>query len=475
MPKVVQIQGYGNVEFPDSMSDDAVNTAIHSQIMRSPEYVAAMKSYIGQKTDAEVASMQPQQPQGSAVGRFLGASVGDTLSGAYNAVRHPIDTAVNAYHAQVDQGKQAANSFSQGDYLSAGGHALAAALPVVGPAAAQAGEEIGSGNVAGGLGHAAALLAPVAAKGVVGALKATPAAGAATDALTQGAKENFYKALNPTTKINKALTENKIAPGLVERGVKATSLEDLKAQADQHTQELGQQIDDIYDQHAAAGTKVNPQPIIDALEKEKQGYTVAGVPINKSYVGTLTDLQDQLKDVSKAHGGDVPLADLRQIRQIHDETVAQSKGGFALDPAGQGAVRASKTFADAIRSTFAQSVPELAPINKEFSFWKDTAKVAGDTNTRRVGQATPLTQRLAQGSGAVLGGHIGGPAGAVVGAEAGLKLARLQNSMLWNSVSASTKSQVAGMIQSGNAAGALDIASKAIMGAAGARSARTNQ
>jgi hypothetical protein len=49
VPKVVDIPNYGAVEFPDSMSDADVSTAIKTQIMRSPDYVAKVKDPIGKQ------------------------------------------------------------------------------------------------------------------------------------------------------------------------------------------------------------------------------------------------------------------------------------------------------------------------------------------------------------------------------------------------------------------------------------------
>lgn len=64
--------------------------------------------------------------------------------------------------AQIDQFKKGYQAYREGRYSEAAGHTVAGALPLVGPAAANAGEQIGSGDVSGGLGSAAALLAPVA-------------------------------------------------------------------------------------------------------------------------------------------------------------------------------------------------------------------------------------------------------------------------------------------------------------------------
>lgn len=66
--------------------------------------------------------------------------------------------------AQGDQFKKAAAAYKAGRYSEAVGHLTAGAVPLVGPGAAQAGETIGRGEVAKGLGEATALLASPALK-----------------------------------------------------------------------------------------------------------------------------------------------------------------------------------------------------------------------------------------------------------------------------------------------------------------------
>ncbi len=89
-----------------------------------------------------------------------------------------------AVGAQVGEGKKAYELAKAGRYTEAAGHAGAAVLPLLGPASAAAGEQIASGDVAGGLGKAAGLIAPVgigAVKGirVPALLRADPAAAEA--------------------------------------------------------------------------------------------------------------------------------------------------------------------------------------------------------------------------------------------------------------------------------------------------------
>ena len=69
--------------------------------------------------------------------------------------------------ASANQARKAYESAKQGEYLEATGHGMAAALPGIGPAAAQAGELIGGGEVARGLGQATGLLAPFGVGAVV--------------------------------------------------------------------------------------------------------------------------------------------------------------------------------------------------------------------------------------------------------------------------------------------------------------------
>ena len=103
--------------------------------------------------------------------------------GVYNTVRHPVDTAKAVGQSHLEQGRKAwelaktADSFE--DYLELAGRVGATALPVLGPVAADIGEQIGSGDVAGGMGRGTALLAtvvaPAAVRGVRQAMPARPA------------------------------------------------------------------------------------------------------------------------------------------------------------------------------------------------------------------------------------------------------------------------------------------------------------
>lgn len=69
--------------------------------------------------------------------------------------------------AQIDQFTKAKQAYHEGRISEAVGHTIAGALPLVGPAAANAGEKIGAGNVAEGLGEGAGLIAGMKAPAIV--------------------------------------------------------------------------------------------------------------------------------------------------------------------------------------------------------------------------------------------------------------------------------------------------------------------
>jgi hypothetical protein len=134
--------------------------------------------------------MAAPTPPGSAGTRFAeGAWTNLNPAGLVQAVRHPIDTLGALIQAQVEQVQQAKALYDDGRYSEAAGHLGAGLLPLVGPPAAKAGERIGRGDIAGGLGEATGLLASLQAPKVVGTV-----AGAATRGVTTAAAQALDKA-----------------------------------------------------------------------------------------------------------------------------------------------------------------------------------------------------------------------------------------------------------------------------------------
>jgi len=215
------------------VNDSAADVKLKNQ-SPAPGVKVVGKNSAGQNI---LAPEEPQQ-QGSAVGRFLssaGSAIGGAAKGAYQAVvddaKTPEEQAIVARfpaspvqaHAAlvayrmgvapaIEQGKKTVEELKQSAPTSlhptqeqlwhrqkAGGHALATVLPVVGPWAAQvaeqSGTQIGSGDVAGGVGtlagNAALYEAPHAiGKGAELVAKAPRATlEAVTDTSPRGIKE----------------------------------------------------------------------------------------------------------------------------------------------------------------------------------------------------------------------------------------------------------------------------------------------
>ncbi len=188
------------------------------------------QTWIGPRMEAALGTAEnsPAPVTGSTVGRLL-SNFGEMVNpvaiaeGLYGAARHPIDTATGVLSDMGQQGKTAIelarNAKRPADYVQAGGHALAAAIPILGPAAAQAGEQIASGDVAGGIGKGAGILLPAAiptgVRAVRGAARAIP--NAVADAADAGAASRVADVISPKVGANKVRIGNRaeaIAPQL---------------------------------------------------------------------------------------------------------------------------------------------------------------------------------------------------------------------------------------------------------------------
>jgi len=113
-------------------------------------------------------------PEGSALSRFTsnaGAALNPVtmVTGLYKAVESPEAvgrTLENIYGASAAQAAKAAEAYRQGRYLEMAGHG-AAMFPVIGPAAAESGEQIASGDIAGGTGKAVGLIGSILAPSAI--------------------------------------------------------------------------------------------------------------------------------------------------------------------------------------------------------------------------------------------------------------------------------------------------------------------
>lgn len=216
---------------------------------------------------------------GSPVRRFMSNAAEmlnpiTAVKGIASAVANPIDTYNTLVDASAEQFGKAGDAYNEGRYSEMVGHGLAGIVPGLGPVAANVGEQIAEGDVAGGLGATTGLL--------TGAALAGPAArtvGKATQPAAQAVGRRVYQsALKPT---KATLNDVRPAPGMtaqetllqtgLNEGVPITArglrkVENLIDSLDAEVQARVRRIQ-------ASGEKVNPQLVENAIDDVVRDFT----------------------------------------------------------------------------------------------------------------------------------------------------------------------------------------------------------
>ena len=478
---------------------------------------------------------EAQQPAGSALRRFvtgaaqtlnplpmlksLVSAPQGTAETAARAAAGPLGLVIlKALQAQGQQFGAASDEAAKRNWVGAAGHALAGATPLIGPAAAQIGDQLGGtqpqfdkyGNVVkpgtapdvasaagGATGLLASLVAPMLSRAVA------PAARNAFG-LASSPEATYAKALNPAGRVDKLLTREDVVPGLLNRGVTG-SLQGIQKLATQRANAAGSQIGaklDAIDQSGApyqqvrfeqrlpewaadqplAGDqpyiKVTPgavkqspaltadfAPTLKRLRAYRDAFTADGQVINEAGYNAADRVLDTLQDVVKNQApgvkpNNVSLSSAFQARRILDDAVAGPNGrGYVLpDEQTANLLDARREAANGIRNVLNDDHPDIAALNKEYSFWSDVQQVVGNALDRQVGQQGSLNQlarffgRMAGGAaggfsgyhGGGLGGTLGGTAGgAYLGGEAAAVLDKAFRSPAWRTTSAVTRDGIA--------------------------------
>jgi hypothetical protein len=307
-----------------------------------------------------------------------------------------------------------------------------------------------------------------AVSGVMGALPSASIGGQTAPGLLRSSAEKEYaQVLNATKQGNKWISQNVAVPELIDRGVRALTLKGLLKKSTNTVETLGQAIDDAW-RGLPPGTTAELDPIVsamkqsatDALTIPKPGGGVQPVTGLAEHalrqVDGLGEILRNAAEVNPVTGKlEVGVENLRKLRQAWDK-VAKNAGKFEganLADTASGEIHAMGS--NAIREKLAQDFPDIAAINKEFSFWKNVNKVVSDTVLRKEGQAPSLTKQIAGLAGAVGGGAKGGVHGALLGQKAMGALQDFMQSAAWRTSSAVLKDRLAKQIMSNNQQGVL--------------------
>jgi hypothetical protein len=403
----------------------------------------------------------PKAPEGSAASRFL-SNAGEILNpvamvkGVVDAVSHPVRTAENIYAASADQGSKALTAAREGRYVEAAGH-TAGMVPIIGPAAAEAGEQIASGDVAGGLGKGAAMLAlPLAPRGVQAVRKAAAKLPESVPAaLESGAQARVADVMSPKVGANKTRFANKaddVAPELVkelaEEGAPLTRQGfhgDIKTKLSSAEEALD----------AAADTRLNARtfetkPILDALKEKRRALTAEAVEgegvsyqkilVDGKHVTTwikkhgdlgedvvpapnsarVAQIDQAIKEI-EALGPVARYEPIRRIRQAYDGPAkAVYSPSLTQDFLKQkGGALGAADVTGVLRDTLAKWDPQTAKANAQYSLYRaadDVLSAAAEVERARPKVGRQIIARL---TGGVIGGQQAGAAGAAAGYVAG--------------------------------------------------------
>jgi len=493
--------------FPDDATDEEIGAALET--MQAPAKVFKAGDPVTWAPANPADFTQETAPQGSALSRMAEGAWKNLnpvtmAQGLYQSVRHPIDTAVgvmNAQGQQVQKARAAASQGTVGGFSQATGHALAAALPLIGPAAAEAGERVGTGDVAGGVGEGLGLILPVAgARAVVRPVLAGArvvggsGVGRVASALERSAAARVADVMSPKVGANKARFGNqaeRVAPALAkDTELASMTREGFHGKVGERLARAEEGLDAASDARLAARS-FDTAPLIEALEQRRMALT-AEAPDAMKPTRTVTERASPIVDeqgkpilvkTAKAEpiGTDVvpspnaarvavidrAIAELQQlgpkttyepIRRIRQAYDGPAKAVYS--PAvtadflkAQGGKLGAADVTGVLREHLAQWDPRTAAANADYALYRTADDVLGATaeveRTRpRVGR-----QIIARATGAIIGGEQAG----IVGAGAGFVLGDILNAALSAGVTtklqtARIMSQLADALRAGNTA-----------------------
>jgi hypothetical protein len=381
--------GYSASEIVDHLSSAA------------PKSVDQRKSDITKQYDALANSKDNQGPTNDFSLSGVGDAIGGAVKGAVNTVLHPIDTVKGAVRAQTNEYDRAKAAAGAGDYASAAMHGVASAVPVFGPAAVQAGEDIGSGNVSRGLTNVGLLVGTDAVKGI---------------GKTAGLK---VRSGSPLTKGEKI-------------GLEEATLDAAKVTPD--ASKLINSIDDIRKKNMTANGTVLNQAMENRLTKARdQILTEVTTPNSKSTFKGLADIKRSLQKEANDSG-------FFDSSDVKDSARAAGEASRAVR-----SILRDTTGAD----TWAK-LEDSAALGHRIDGWMSKA---GATAGAAAGGS----------GGAVLGGHVGAvagvPSGAKIGALVGENVSRLITSGKLAKAAAPARNAIADLISSGKFGEAEKVAS----------------
>ena len=388
------------------------------------------------------AEHSPVPIRGSAIRRAIGSAASllnpvSIVEGLYNATRHPIDTATNVLRSQGEQFSKAAEEARAGHSVEAAGHTVAGVVPLLGPAAAAAGEQGARGDIAGMVGSGLGLLGPVGGPSAVrasvnAARRVVPAAArTAATALETGAAERVAGVMSPQVGANKVRFGNqaeRVAPAiskdLAREGAPWTR-EGLHGQVQTKLSEAEAALDSAADARNA-NQVIHTKPVIKDLRQKRAELTAQTHRIGSFKAGEdvvpapnaerVAQIDQAIAEVEQLG----PVANyeaLRRTRQAYDipAKAVYSPSMTADYLKSQGGKLGAADVAGVLRDSLAKMDPNTAAANAQYSLYRAANDVL--EATREVERTRPRVGRLIANRifTTVAGGQAAGPLGAAAG------------------------------------------------------------
>lgn len=323
------------------------------------------------------------RPLASAVADMYQASRGDPFAAERTGERGK-----GIIKGQLRQFGKVAEDVKRGRYSEAIGHSAAGVLPLVGPAAAHAGERIGSGDIAGGIGESAAVLAPFA----------VPAAAGAIGGGGQKVARNLYmRSLKPT----KAVLED--APAFRTGGQAAARTEMARTGLENRIpvggargvekaggliENINEKIADRIAQSDLAGRHIDPAQVAKRAQEIKAKFANQVTPQSD-----LAAIDQAITDFMAhpsfgATGGAASLLAPSEAQAMKQGTYRTLKGKV-YGELKSADTEAQKALARGLKEEIATVAPEVGPLNLEESQLINLQKALQD-RARTAGNADPL-------------------------------------------------------------------------------------
>lgn len=347
--------------------------------------IAKYPQYKDQVNFSQPASTTEQAPAYQrAKDSFLSAIGVTNDEGAKKFFLHPIQTFMDSMNAQGDLAVQAKEAYKRGDYQSAVQHGLNYMLPFIGQNTDKAGEQLKSGDIAGGigttLGTAAPIIAPEAKAAVSGAVKT---AGSRTLLLGRTPEGAYESALKPSTTLAPEARAAMVKTGLENKiPVSAGGLEKISALVD----DLNTKIKQTIDTGTQQGATVNKFKVASRLGDTYQQF--------KTQVNPAADLQAVSKagnEFLRNQPAEIPASEAQSLKQ---GTYRQLKGK-AYGELKSATIESQKALARGIKEELAQQFPELSGLNRAESQLLNLEPqieraIGRQANHQMVGIGTPI-------------------------------------------------------------------------------------